>query len=909
MLSSSARRYWMNHRPVVEALRFRQAPMLAALLAFAAGEVAARHAWIAPARLYAALMLLLLLSVTSLAGARRIALVPVLALWAALGAVALQIERPPLTQTTLRPCADGLSRKVEGEVVSVRPLQEHTAVNNADGAELQPWEVEPGGWELSTEPARYLVDLRVRAIEQVTPDASRMVPLQGGVRVLLMGDAPALRCGDVLQLPLRMRVPEEYRDPGAWSRREYLLEQGIGLEGSARGQRILLVQHAGASWRCQLQHAQTWASQRLRTFLATPANDALPAWLRFDAEDTATVEAMLTGDRGDLSHTWREELERTGTFHLVVVSGLHVTMIAGALLWLLKRLRCPDWIAVPVMVSIVTAFALLTGFGVPVQRALMMTAAYAMARALRREQSGLNALGMAALMVLTLDPRALFSASFQMTFCVVVAAAGIAAPITHRLYSERRRALRKLDRAEGDVAYAPALAAWRVRLRLWRAVLRDAMGAWAAWIMLPALWLFFAVCDALVVSAAIELCMALPMALHFHRVALQSLAANVLSVPLMCVALGAAVAMFFTALLSHAIAAPFAMLTAFVLHLLRWIIGHLGHASFAEWRVPAPLPLCALGSCIAIAAAILLLRMRQRAWVLAGAVSLALVPLFTLLSVPPQLAQGELELSALDVGQGDALLLATPDGRTLLIDAGGPSGYAARAKSSWDVGEEVVSPYLWSRQLRRLDAVAITHAHTDHLGGMSAVMRNFRPRELWLSVQPAQAGELRSLLVLAQQLHVQVRWFRAGDQFDFGSAHIRVLAPQRSYTNDRSAKNDDSLVLEADAGRASVLLEGDAERASEDAMLAAQDLHPVTLLKVAHHGSRTSTTVEFANEVRPQVAVVSVGAQNTFGHPRAETLTTLESEGTRIYRTDRGGLQRFLLDPVTGRWQQSNGPQ
>jgi competence protein ComEC len=241
----------------------------------------------------------------------------------------------------------------------------------------------------------------------------------------------------------------------------------------------------------------------------------------------------------------------------------------------------------------------------------------------------------------------------------------------------------------------------------------------------------------------------------------------------------------------------------------------------------------------------------------------------------------------------------------MLIDAGGPTGAAANAEnasgsSAFDVGEEVVSPYLWSRQIHRLDVVALTHAHSDHMGGMPAVLRNFRPRELWVAVDPNSAP-YRDLLAEAAALGVRVRHLRAGERIEWQGIDVSVLAPAPAYQNPGAPVNNDSLVLRMQYGRASALLEGDAEAPSEHLMAASAisgrglPVGPDTLLKVGHHGSRTSTTPEFLALAAPQDAVISVGAQNTFGHPRPEIIERLADAHARLFRTDRFGLTTFLL--------------
>jgi competence protein ComEC len=240
------------------------------------------------------------------------------------------------------------------------------------------------------------------------------------------------------------------------------------------------------------------------------------------------------------------------------------------------------------------------------------------------------------------------------------------------------------------------------------------------------------------------------------------------------------------------------------------------------------------------------------------------------------------------------LLLITPDGKTLLVDGGGFGGGPRQAPQEFDIGEEVVSQALWSRGIRHLDGVALSHAHADHLGGLPAVLRNFHPDELWVGNNPRVAAYV-ALLDEAAQLHVRVRSLRAGDAFALGDTHVNVLAPFRDYQPGTEPSNNDSLVLHVGYGATSVMLEGDAEGPIEQAMLAEPGLQS-TLLKVGHHGSVTSTHAEFLARVAPQWAAISCGLHNRFGHPREEVLEALERAGIRTYSTDINGAACFRLD-------------
>ena len=616
--------------------------------------------------------------------------------------------------------------------------------------------------------------------------------------------------------------------------------------------------------------------------------------MRLTEDDAGMLNAMLFGDRTRLNHSLRLGFERTGSFHLFVVSGMHVALLAGILFWILRRLRMREWLATLITLPLMTAYALLTGFGAPVQRALFMTTVFLIARLLSRERSVLNALGAAALAELVWSPSSLFEASFQMTFLAIVAIAGIAVPLGERSFMMYSRASHNLNDLWRDPVLAPNVAQFRVMLRMWGEAISAILGQWAYG--LPALLLrtiLFAAELALIGFVA-EMVMALPMAMYFHRATIFALPANMLTVPVVSLLAPMAVILFCASLVTPWASIFPGAVTAMLLHGIAWMITRVSHVQAADLRVPAPAWWIALLA-VAVWAFCSWAVRQSRAWSLVAVVLLPIVTVIVLWPEPILRTQGELEVTAIDVGQGDSLLAVSPSGQTMLVDAGGPVGgptEAAATTSAFDVGEEVVSPYLWSRRIRRLDVIVLSHAHSDHMGGMAAVMRNFRPRELWVAVDP-DSEVYRQLLAEAADLGVTVRHLRAGSKLAWGGATVRVLAPEVNYSNSGEPVNNDSLAMRIEFGEASVLLEGDAEAPSEQAMVA-HGLSPVTLLKVGHHGSRSSTTPDFFAALAPKDAVVSVGKGNTFGHPRFEVIERIAARGTRLYRTDEFGLTTFL---------------
>jgi competence protein ComEC len=881
--------------------------------------------------LLAAVLALVALTLLALRRSLRLAILPVAALWIAAGLWAAQLQPAPSPQTALLTYADGLSRTVQGRIVRIRTLPARANNDESSDADVDPdqWDETAGAAENAT-PTTSL-DLSLTAIEDVTPDISRMVPIAGGVRAtLLAGRAPQpqsqtqLHCGDLVEATLRLRAPERYRDPGAWQFADYLLDQGIAataslpsaklhplanvLPGAASASPHPLADDLSASAECRIFAAQSWAATRLFAYTRSSTNRRLPPRLRLTPNDAGMLNAMLFGDRSSLTQKLRVGFQRTGSFHLFVVSGMHVALLAGLVFWIARRLRLRNWLATLLTLALTYAYALLTGFGVPVQRALLMTAVFLLARLLSRQRNPLNALGAAALAVLIWSPRALFEASFQMTFLAIVAIAGIAMPLGERSFLPYARAARNLHQLWRDTAIPPRFAQLRVTLRMWGEPLAGILGKWAyllpARIVITVLWAVQLVLIGLIAEAV----MVLPMAMYFHRATVFALPANMICIPLIAVLAPLGLVTFLASLISPWLAALPGSALALLLHGVTGAINRISQVPAADLRVPGPNLTHALLAVACFAFCCWAVR-RSRAYAWAALIVLPLAAAIVLWPVPPAVHPNQLEVTAIDVGQGDSLLVVGPTGQAMLIDAGGPTGAAANAEnavgllssdSAFDIGEEVVSPYLWSRQFRRLDVVALTHAHSDHMGGMPAVLRNFRPRELWVAVDPNSAP-YRALLAEAATLGIRVRHLHAGDRIPWDTLDLAVLAPTPHYTNPGPPINNDSLVLRMQYGQSSALLEGDAEAPSEHQMVAASltnpaaQLGPDTLLKVGHHGSRTSTTPDFLALVAPQDAVISVGLHNTFGHPRSEIIQRLHDAHALVFRIDQFGLTTFLL--------------
>jgi competence protein ComEC len=879
-------------------------PLFYSAALFGVGIAAANWLWLRPSLVLLALIIVSVLCVLAALCALRVAWFPLAVLWCLLGAWCAEMEPHPAAPPALAALSDGLLRTVEGTVVDAGPVRGEIEQSLNDTDSSEPVTAAP-----SQQPSQR-IDLRVSSLEVVTDSSDGQASVAGGVRLTVrwpVGSATPqpFQCGDHVRAVVRLREPETYHDPGVWSRQDFLLNQGITSTATVMVDRVDRIgTSSAATLGCRVRALQHVFSARLLDLPAAMRH--LPAPLRLTADDAIMLAAMVTGDRTYLTHSLRVGFERTGSFHMLVVSGFHLAIVAACLFWIARRLRMPRVPATLLTILVSFAYALFTGFATPVQRSLWMVTLYLIGRLIYRERSPLNTIGFAALCLLAVSPRSLFDASLQMTLLAVVSIAGVAAPLLQCTIHPYVNATRDLRLIVVDNKLPPRLAQFRVMLRMIASALEAAVkgrfGWRIAWRLFPETVRFvLRIAELLVVSCVVELAMTLPMALYFHRITIFALPVNVFILPLLAVLMPAALLTLVALAVWPAGAVVPAMIVAVVLHFGVGLVHLFGSLALGDFRIPGPLLWQSLAFYGLLAAAVTLASTavssgirwpRRIAWA-----ALLLAAFAAVAPRPIDRPGNALLFEAIDVGQGDSLLLITPDGKTLLIDGGGFGGGPHQAPQDFDIGEEVVSEVLWSRGIRHLDAVALTHAHADHMGGLPAVLRNFHPAELWVGNNP-RFGAYNALLDEAADLHVRLRTFRAGDSFSFGSTQINVLAPFANYQPGPEPTNNDSLVLHVAYGATSVMLEGDAEAPIEDAMLAEPGLQS-TLLKVGHHGSITSTRPEFLARVSPKWAVISCGLHNRYGHPRQEVLAELEASKVGTFRTDMDGATCFVLDGKT----------
>ena len=641
---------------------------------------------------------------------------------------------------------------------------------------------------------------------------------QGHGRVLINIYQPLpVRPGERWQLQLRLQRPHGFANPGGFDYEAWLMQNQIRAAGYVR---------ANAA-NALLAETQQRIFTQLRQALVGKLAD-LEA-LRY----SHLIRALTLGDHYGISETEWELFSKTGTNHLIVISGMHVALIALVLYrlgWWLATRWTPLLLRWPAP-QVAAGFALLgawcysglAGFSLPVQRAFVMAAVLFAGRLLRRQTSGVDALCLALALILALDPLAPQNAGFWLSFCAVAI-----------LLLTLKPAWSGAESPE-----APRLQ------RLWRNVVLEWRTQWCVFIgLVPVLLLFFQQVS--------------PLSPLINMPAIPFI--GILVVPLALVAV--------TLLwIWPAAAERLLKLSDLLLHwYIRALEQYVDLTPFDLVTLPALPPAAVALLCLLTLAVLFLPGFRWRV--------AALLPVPVLFALWPRepIPEGVMRVAVLDVGQGLAVVVRTRN-HHLLYDTG--PYFSAR----FDAGSDVVVPYLRQRNVRHLDTVVVSHADSDHAGGLAGVAEAF-PDARYLGSAPE-----RFPASVAGERCV------AGQRWEWDQVHFEVLHPDRAGYE----SNDGSCVLRVSTGAHALLLPGDIEASAESRLWGAGALRLATVLVAPHHGSRSSSSAAWVGAVAPEAVIYASGYRNRFNHPHPEVRARYAATGSREYLTSSSGALEFTL--------------
>jgi len=645
---------------------------------------------------------------------------------------------------------------------------------------------------------------------------------------------PAWTAGRRIRAPVSLKVPASYLNPGGPSLRWQALRRPFDLTGAVKSAALVEVER-GAWW----DEAAAAVRRRVRAAAQTLIAPR-------SAQAAAIVTAILIGDRAGLTDEVQRRLQSSGTYHVIAISGGNVALLTAlcfaALRLILRSPRLPSVITILAVVS----YGGIVGGDASVTRAVVAACVYLGAGLAGLVPRAIHVLATVAAVVVIADPLAVIDVgawlSFGATLGIIVFAG---------------RAANGIARARSQATRSSHV------VRAARALARAAVALFAA-------------------SLAAELALMPISAAVFSRVTVAGLALNFIAIPAMALV---QIAGLFTVALSGwwtAGATATAAVAQFAADRLVSSSGLVDIAPWLSWRAPP----VAIGWTLAYYAAVAIaLRAgrpaARRIAAVVAAISLAVIVTAPGLERHAPVA-GRLRLTMVDVGQGDALIAQFPSGHSMIVDTGGTPG-------PFDIGGRIVTPTAWARGVRRLDWLVLTHGDQDHAGGAASVVSDLAPREIWEGVPVPRHEALRRLRDDARARGTIWRFVRAGRALELGGVTVRARHPPSPEWERQKVRNDDSIVLELQYGDVALLLTGDAGAEFERTVTMESGLPPLRILKVGHHGSRTSTSDQFVETYQPQIALVSVGGGNLFGHPSADVLARLDRAGAQIFRTDRDG--------------------
>lgn len=737
-------------------------------------------------------------------------------------------------------------------------------------------------------------DGRERLVLEMAPGARMRLTLN----VREGQQPPRLHYGERIETGARVRKPHNFGNPGAFDLERYLANQNIYWTASSPIAEPVKVLGKG----CGTVY-YSWLY-----WIREMALDRIESLYPNDVYASAMMQAILLGETGKVEQVWTDYFRRTGTYHALVISGMHLTVLTWVLLELMRAAMVKQFWRLGLTLVVAWTYALVSGATPPVIRGAGGFTLFIIAGLVFRRTRLLNCLAGVMIPFLLYDPRQLFEASFQLSFLCVAAIGVFGVPALEATTDAYKFGLKNFSDPNIDLRLLPRVAAFRLEVRLIAETV-------AIWTSIPLLYihrflvvvgmLLATIWETITLTFVIQVALAVPMVVYFHRLSVTGLTANILIVPALTMTVPIGFAAMFTGW--HWLAQVARWLLDFSQAVAAWHIRW--EPSF---RIPTP-PLWLALACVC-SLTLLAFMIRRSHWTkwLAGAVAGVFLVLLVSHPFPPQLAAHQLEMTTIDVGQGDSVLLVTPAGKTILVDAGGFPQFKGRPKPRLDIGEDVVSPYLWSRSIRHLDVVVLTHAHEDHSGGIVSILENFRPKELWVGAMP-DVPAWQVVRDKANALGVTILRKNAGEQLNWGDALIQFLAPNADYEPGATVKNNDSLAFQIAFGERKFLLTGDIEKQVEARMAVDGVLQQIDVLKVPHHGSKTSSTQYFLEQTDPTIAMVSAGLENRFHHPHPDVVERFHQMGTAMLRTDQLGLVSVFTDGKRLRvesfhWQATRAP-
>lgn len=550
----------------------------------------------------------------------------------------------------------------------------------------------------------------------------------------------------------------------------------------------------------------------------------------------AVLEALMLGERGRMDDSVSLALQDAGIFHLFAISGAHIALISFLFFSFFRLLRIPTRSSYVILMFFLIMYAFLVEGRPSILRATIMTLFFLFSKLIWKETDLFNTISVSAFALLCINPFSLFNAGFQLTYVATLSI----------------------------VIFFPIFIKYLPKLPL-------------------------RISEIFALSTASQLGVLPIMAKTFNRVTFSSLILNFAALPLVALLMMSGYIFLFLSFLSPFLANYLVQAVNFLTNLLLSISHSFDRFSFMSYRIPTPHNATIIGYFLCLLLLVLLRDKKKLKWL---AFAGFLVFFAVLISYPFPSTSKDLKVTFIDVGQGDSILVEFPGETKMLIDGGG------FFTESFDLGERVLSPFLWNKGIKTIDYLVLTHPHPDHLNGLISVARNFKIHEFWESLSPADNNSYEELLQNLSLSTTRQKMFR-GDSRQIQGTVIDVFHPVESPIQSRSTDNELSMVLRLSYGQTSFLFTGDIGQVAEQNILENMILIRSDILKSPHHGSLSSSSEVFLSAVNPSVIVITVGENNRFNFPNPIILQRYKDTGAALYRTDSHGAIEISSDGQT----------